>query len=331
MFRPRYRVSPPLLAAIKRITIQVHELNKQHLTGEVAAELGREAAALAAAAATDGDEQAALTYGRTVSELAMSSAADLNLALLLRIHYRLSRGVLPDEQLGRLRRETTPAGDPESDELPEDGLPEDSLPEKDSAYWPPEAKAVPVLLSDLMAFVEANQATLDPLLLAGIFHRRLLLIRPFAAGNGSTAWLATRVLLSGMGLKRFDLLAMEECFRDAKTGYLAALGVRGNFYEADALDFTTWLEYFAGGVSAGLSALERRQRKRQATPATTLAAHHLAILAHVDEHGFITDKEYGHITDRAKATRSLDFKKLLELDLLVREGKGRGTFYRRKP
>ena len=59
-------------------------------------------------------------------------------------------------------------------------------------------------------------------------------------------------------------------------------------------------------------------------------AHHLAILAHIDEHGFITDREYARFTDRAKATRSLDFKKLIELGLLVREGKGRGTYYRRK-
>lgn len=336
MFRPRYRISPSLLLAIKQLTIQVHELNRLHLADEIAAELRREVVDQAAVAATGGDEQAALNYSRTLSELAAEEASNLNLALLLRIHFRLSRGVLPDEQRGRMRKETTPAGDAESGvsaagELPADGLPADGLPEDGFGYWPPEAKAVPVLLSDLMAFVEANQVRLDPLLLAGIFHRRLLLIRPFLGDNEPTAWLATRVLLSGMELKRFDLLAVEECFGDDRAGYQAALGLKGNFYEADALDFTSWLEYFAGGVSAGLSTLERRQRQRQATPATTLAAHHLAILAHVDEHGFITDKEYTRYTDRAKATRSLDFKKMIDLGLLVREGKGRGTFYRRKP
>lgn len=325
MFRPRYRISPSLLAAIKRTTIQVHELNKQHLADEVTAELRREVSALAGAAATDGDEQAVLNYGRTLSELRNASAADFNLALLLRIHYRFSRGLLPDEQRGRLRKETSSAGDPESEELSLDALPADRL-----RYLPPEVKAAPVLLIELMSFVEANQATLDPLLLAGIFHRRLLLIRPFAGGNEPVAWLATRVLLSGMGLKRFDLLAVEECFGGDRASYLAALGMRGNFYEADALEFTPWLEYFAGGVSVGLCDLERRQWQRQATPATTLAAYHLAILAHVDENGFITDKEYASFTDRAKATRSLDFKKLIELGLLVREGKGRGTYYRRK-
>ena len=330
MFRPRYRISPILLAAIKRVTIQVHELNKQRLADEVAAELQRETAALAAAAATDSDEQAALNYSRTLLALAEEKATDLDLALLLRLHYRLGRGVLPGEQRGRLRKETTPAGDSESDASPMDALPEDGLPESGFSYWPPEARTVPVLVSDLMAFVEAKQATLDPLLLAGIFHRQLLLIRPFAAGNRSTAWLATRVLLSAMGLKRFDLLAMEACFRDDKASYLAALGLQGNFYEAEALGFTAWLEYFAGGVSAALLALEQRQRRHQATPATTPAAHHLAILAHIDEHGFITDREYARFTDRAKATRSLDFKKLIELGLLVREGKGRGTYYRRK-
>jgi Fic family protein len=99
---------------------------------------------------------------------------------------------------------------------------------------------------------------------------------------------------------------------------------------AGILQFTPWLAYFANVILAELEALEKRQSRRRASPATALRAHHRAILDYVDEHGFITDKEYSQLTDRAKATRSLDFKKLMELDLLVREGKGRGTFYRRK-
>ena len=318
MFKPRYHISPRLLAAIKQVTIQVHELNKQHLVDEGSAALQKEARPLAAAAATGAgsDERAALNYGQALLELGDSSAANFDLELLLRIHYRLNKGVLPEEQCGRLRREAMPAGDPGSDQ---DG------------YGPPDPRTLPVLLRELVAFVQENQATLDPLLLAGLFHKQLHLIQPFAGDNGPTAWLATRILLSSIDLKTFNLLAVGECFRQDRAGYLAALGARGNYYAmVNTLDFTCWLEHFAEGISAGLAALEAWQRQRQASPATALLAHHQALLAHIDEHGFITDKQYGRFTERAKATRSLDFKKLMELGLLVREGKGRGTYYRRK-
>jgi Fic family protein len=183
----------------------------------------------------------------------------------------------------------------------------------------------------LVAFVEENQATLDPLLLAGLFHKQLLLVQPFAGDNGPAAWLATRVLLSGIELKTFNLLAVGASFRQDRAAYLAALGAHGNYYAmVNTLDFTSWLEYFAEGISADLTALEGWQRQRQASPATALQKHHQALLAYIDEHGFITDKQYAGFTERAKATRSLDFKKLMQLGLLVREGKGRGTFYRRK-
>ena len=41
----------------------------------------------------------------------------------------------------------------------------------------------------------------------------------------------------------------------------------------------------------------------------------------------IQDKDYAKFTVRAKATRALDFKKLISLDLIQRQGKGPGTYY----
>jgi Fic family protein len=318
MFSPRYPISQPLLATLKRIAVQVYVINNQRPAKETLAALHEETQALAAAAIRRGDSQAASNYGRTLLELGNEKPANFDLALLLRIHFRLGRGILPDEQRGRLRRETLATG---AGELFTGG----------NGYQPPEPKVVPVMLNNLVTFVSEQQDSLDPLLLAGIFHRQLLLIRPFEAGNEAAAWLATRILLSGMGLERFDLLAVEECFGVDRDNYLAALGARGNYYGlADVLEFTSWLEYFAEGIATALTALEERYRQHRATPAKMLQPYHRALLDYIDEHGFITDKQYARLTDRAKATRSLDFKKLIEMDLLVREGRGRGIYYRRK-
>ncbi len=56
--------------------------------------------------------------------------------------------------------------------------------------------------------------------------------------------------------------------------------------------------------------------------------HHRAILNYIDENGFITDKDYSALTDRAKATRALDFNRLIELGLIERHGRVRNTHYR---
>jgi hypothetical protein len=76
-------------------------------------------------------------------------------------------------------------------------------------------------------------------------------------------------------------------------------------------------------------ALERRQGPGISTPAERLEAHHQLILEIIDQQGFVTDRDYAQRTTRAKATRSLDFRKLIDLDLIVRKGRGRSVYYQR--
>jgi hypothetical protein len=49
----------------------------------------------------------------------------------------------------------------------------------------------------------------------------------------------------------------------------------------------------------------------------------------IDEQGFITDRDYSKLTNRARTTRKLDFNKLIKLGLIERQGNGRNTHYRR--
>jgi hypothetical protein len=75
--------------------------------------------------------------------------------------------------------------------------------------------------------------------------------------------------------------------------------------------------------------LEKQMEQQQATAEKVLEPYHQLILAYIDEHGLIRDKDYARLTERAKATRSLDFKKLIALGLIERQGSGRATYYRR--
>jgi Fic family protein len=342
MFEPKYQVSPQLLDTIKRIVVLVHELNKQQVGDVVLAQLRSEAQATSAYASTaiEGNplpltevkrllksrpehirqsEREVLNYNQALLWLYQHQQFALAPTLLCELHRQVMAGLLPNELVGRWRREPVVVRDPRTG---------------GAVYLAPDHQDVERLVDDLMAFVEAQRNVLDPLLLAGLFHKQCVIIHPFVDGNGRTTRLATNILLAGLGINFFPLLSFENYYNQNVTRYFQMVGVFGDYYElAPNLDFTPWLEYFAEGILDELlrlaQVLERRHGPGASSPAERLEVHHRLILAIIDEQGFVTDRDYAQRTARAKATRSLDFRKLIELGLIVRRGRGRSIYYQR--
>ena len=338
MFQPHYQISPQLLDSLKRIAVLVHELNKRAVPQVILIELQTEAQAVSTYASTsiEGNplpltevrrllkqqpEQArqseleVLNYNRALVALSRDLTRSLTPNLLLHIHEQVTAGLLPPHQSGRFRQEPVIIHNPRTREV---------------VYLPPDHTDVPPLIDDLLAFVQANQDRLDPVILAGLLHKQLAIIHPFIDGNGRTARLAAKLLLARLGMNTFNLFSFESYYNQNVTRYFQQVGVLGNYYElVDGLDFSPWLEYFAGGILDELLRVEKELERRQATPETTLQPYHQLILDYIDDHGFITDKAYAALTDRAKATRTLDFNKLMEMGLITRQGQGRATYYRR--
>lgn len=50
----------------------------------------------------------------------------------------------------------------------------------------------------------------------------------------------------------------------------------------------------------------------------------------LDNAEYITDKDYSKLTQRAKATRALDFQKMRALGYLIKAGAGPATYYKLK-
>ncbi len=181
-----------------------------------------------------------------------------------------------------------------------------------------------------MDFATKNKNIIDPLIIAGIFHKQFVIIHPFMDGNGRTARLATKVLLAGLGIDTFNLFSFENYYNKNVTSYFGNIGVSGNYYDiADSVDFTAWLEYFTDGIIDELLRVKKFLFKAYASPERELADYHKKILKFIDEKGYITDRDYSKITDRAKATRALDFKKLMDMGFIQRKGKGRATYYQK--
>jgi Fic family protein len=233
--------------------------------------------------------------------------------LVLRIHSKVMNKLVSSEHLGRFRIDPVFVNDPRIGQ---------------TVYWPPDTKDVINLMDDLFEYVKTNQSK-DPLILAGIFHKQFVIIHPFMDGNGRTVRLVTKVLLARMGLDTFHLFSFENYYNQNVTRYFQTVGELGNYYDLiDKIDYTNWLEYFTEGIIDELIRVKKELELVSLTPEKELKPHHQIIIEYLGKFGFIKDSDYARITKRAKATRTLDFKKLQDLGLIQRFGKGRSTYYK---
>ena len=197
----------------------------------------------------------------------------------------------------------------------------------DIVFIPPDAKDVRQLTKSLMDFVNDNIGKIDPVILAGIFHRQNVIIHPFIDGNGRTTRLLTTAILGRAGLDLFEIFSFEDYYNHNITRYFKTVGLEGDYYDLkDGIDFSVWLEYFAEGI---LDELRRviKILPEQSRVKPRLEPHHQQILDYIYKRGSITQREYGDISDRSLASRKLDFEKLIHLNLIETNGVGRGTYY----
>lgn len=194
-------------------------------------------------------------------------------------------------------------------------------------FIPPNAENIRTLLEELIKFININIEILDPIILAGLFHRQHVIIHPFMDGNGRTTRLITTALLGQTGIDLFKIFSFENYYNQNITKYFQKVGAFGDYYEiADSIEHTEWLEYFADGILDELIRInniiknEKKNHQR-------LEEHHNIILDYIKNNGSITQKEYGIITNRSLASRKKDFTYLISLNLIKSNNAGKNTYY----
>lgn len=342
MFKPKYNISNKLLGNIKRITEIITELNSRSFPKVVLLKMELRARELSAYSSTSiegnplpltdvkrilknkpefirDSEREVLNYNKALvelHELSKKEKISLDTQFLERIQKMLTEGLIEKHRCGHVRSEPVFVNDPRT---------------RKTIYWAPDHEEVPLLLKELFDFLNANAQIIDPLILAGIFHKQFVIIHPFVDGNGRTSRLATKVLLAKMGLNTFNLFSFENYYNQNVTRYFNEVGIRGNYYDvANQLDFTSWLEYFTDGIIDELLRVGKELEKESSTPDTTLKEYHQKILEYIQENGFIADRDYAKLSERARPTRNLDFRKLIDMGLIVKVGKGKATYYKLK-
>ena len=342
VFKPKYNITPKLLANIKRIGIIVSDLNNHHFDKFSLVKLEESARELSAHSSTSiegnplpltevkriiknkpeyirDSEREVLNYNKALEILAddfQSMQIKFSLDSILKIQKVVTDGLINRSNSGKIRKEPVFVNDPRL---------------RKPIYLPPDHQDVPGLMKDLINFTCSNKIKLDPLIIAGVFHKQFVIIHPFIDGNGRTSRLATKVLLANMGLNTFNLFSFENYYNQNVTKYFENVGERGNYYELiDQIDFTNWLEYFTDGIVDELLRVKKLLEAEATSPKTTLKSYHQKVLDFIKENGFITDRDYAKLTDRAKPTRNKDLNKLIDLGLIERIGKGKATYYKFK-
>jgi Fic family protein len=337
-----YQITNHLLRTIKAISVKISELNSGSYSKIILAELEQTALAVSSYSSTsiEGNplpltevrkilknrpknlrisEQEVINYNDTLSLLndkIKSDNFEFNLNLILSIHKNVTQKILPKYQVGKLRKEPVFVNDPRL---------------KKTIYWPPDHDDIEHLLNELFNFIHNNKNEIDPLILAGIFHKQFVIIHPFTDGNGRTVRLATKVLLADLGINTFHLFSFENYYNKQVSKYFEKVGLKGNYYDlVSKIDFTSWLEYFSEGILDELLRLEKELKLDLLAPSKVLSHDQKKILRYLEEHGYIRDSDYAKITLRAKATRALDFKKLIEQDKIEKLGRGPATYYKLK-
>lgn len=195
-------------------------------------------------------------------------------------------------------------------------------------YTPPPPEEVPKLVEDLLGWIN-NINELNPIIVAGIAHYELVRIHPFVDGNGRTARaLATLILY----LKDFDIekyFALDEYYEDDKKAYSDALQTADN-----SLDLYKWLEYFLTGVL--ISVLKVKEEVKKITPTKSkldstdkkaVTAEQIKIIDYIQKNGKITNRETQKLLGVASQTAYYHIKRLLNQDIIKKEGVGRATHY----
>ena len=336
MFKPKYTITNILATNMRKVGEIVGELNSKLLSSTVLLNMERDARALSAFSSTqiEGNplpltdvkkiiksrpenirdtEREVLNYNKAIilldEKIKAKEIVKLSNDFICKIQSIVVDGLVIESYKGKYRVEPVFVNDPIK---------------RETVYLPPDAKDVLTLMSDLVEFVNTKKAEIDPLIIAGLFHKQAVIIHPFIDGNGRTTRLITKTLLAKLGINTFPLFSFENYYNHNVAKYFQNVGVFGNYYDiADNIDFTVWLEYFTEGIIDELNRVKAQFPQYQ----ERLEPHHKQIIEYIKEYGSITAREYAEITDRAKATRIQDFKKLVDLGLISTIGVGKATYY----
>ncbi len=186
---------------------------------------------------------------------------------------------------------------------------------------PPEAKDVPNLMQQLVAWIKENNALPCPIV-AAIAHYQFATIHPYYDGNGRTARLLTTFILHLGGYDLKGLYSLEEYYAKNLMAYYRAISVgpSHNYYLGRAeADITGWIEYFCEGMAFACEKVihqmmtsQQQGEKDHASLLRTLDPKQRKVLELFKTHQIVTSYQIGELFGFKARTNTNLCKKWVE-------------------
>jgi Fic family protein len=197
-------------------------------------------------------------------------------------------------------------------------------------YTPPPAVEVPVLMKELVDWINPSLDELSPVLVAGIAQFQFEHIHPFLDGNGRTGRLLSTLILYKTGYDFKRLFTLSAYYDKNRPAYYAALqSVRKN-----RMDMTGWIEYFVNGLKSQMIDVKSKGEKiikketlLEKTKGLDLNRRQRKILEYLVENNAISRAEYAKICKISLRTANYDLEDLQEKQLIKPQGVGRAIRY----
>lgn len=198
-------------------------------------------------------------------------------------------------------------------------------------FRPPKNEDVPRLIKDLVKWINSKEAKeLDPILEAGIGHYEFVRIHPFADGNGRTARVLATLILYLRDFDTKQFFCLDDYYDSDRQAYYRAL----QSVDQETLDLTEWLEYIVEGVNVSIESVKERviklssERLRKAKRGqVALTERQMRIVEHINLNGKIANKDVRKMFNLSDEGALKEIKKLVKLEVIKSEGKGRGLYY----
>jgi len=198
-------------------------------------------------------------------------------------------------------------------------------------FRPPQNLEVPGLVKNLLSWINSKESEeLDPVIETGIVHYELVRIHPFVDGNGRTARVLAALILYLRGFDTNQFFCLDDYYDSDRPAYYKAL----QSVKPDTLDLTNWLEYFTEGVNISTEAVKERivrlssKRLRKAKgKQIALTERQMKIIEFINQNGKISNRDVREMFKLSDEGALKEIKKLLNLEIIRSEAKGRALHY----
>lgn len=170
-----------------------------------------------------------------------------------------------------------------------------------------------------------DEKELHPLVIIALFIVTFLEIHPLQDGNGRLSRVLTSLLLLKAGYIYVPYSSLESVIEQNKDGYYLALRRTQATLAKDEPDYEPWLHFFLRSLKAQKDNLA--QRVSSDSSLEDLHPDAVLILEHAKGNGRITTGEAEKLIQAPRPTVKSRLSHLVERGLLVRRGKGRGSWY----